>query len=104
MTNWGILGTGMIAKALAVSMEESLDSHLKAVASRSIEKAKKFGDRYHCFAIEGYENLDWVLLDYVNIVVHIFSQNSRKFYDLERLWADGNILTIQDNNIENKIN
>ena len=57
MTNWGILGTGMIAKALAISMEESSDSHLKAVASRSIEKAKKFGDRYHCFAIEGYENL-----------------------------------------------
>jgi ribosome-associated protein len=35
---------------------------------------------------EGYQNAEWVLLDYVNFVVHIFSSNSRRFYDLERLW------------------
>ena len=36
--------------------------------------------------IEGYNQADWVLMDYVDFVVHIFSQNARKFYDLERLW------------------
>lgn len=35
---------------------------------------------------EGYTQAEWVLLDYVDFVVHIFSENARKFYDLERLW------------------
>ena len=36
--------------------------------------------------IEGYNQADWVLMDYVDFVVHIFSESARKFYDLERLW------------------
>ncbi len=36
--------------------------------------------------IEGYKQAEWVLLDYVDFVVHIFSEKARKFYDLERLW------------------
>src|SRR3954463_3450896 len=36
--------------------------------------------------VEGYKQAEWVLLDYVDFVVHIFSEKARKFYDLERLW------------------
>ncbi len=36
--------------------------------------------------VEGYNQAEWVLLDYVDFVVHVFSENARKFYDLERLW------------------
>jgi ribosome-associated protein len=36
--------------------------------------------------IEGYKQAEWVLLDYVDFVVHIFSERARKYYDLERLW------------------
>src|SRR6201987_1767465 len=36
--------------------------------------------------IEGYNNAEWILSDYVDFVVHIFSEKARKFYDLERLW------------------
>jgi ribosome-associated protein len=36
--------------------------------------------------IEGYRQAEWVLLDYVDFVVHVFSEKARKFYDLERLW------------------
>lgn len=36
--------------------------------------------------VEGYRSAEWVLLDYVDFVVHIFSEKSRRFYDLERLW------------------
>ena len=43
---------------------------------------------------EGYEYLDWVLVDFVNIVVHIFSKKTREYYDFERLWADGKITKI----------
>ena len=45
---------------------------------------------------EGYEYLDWVLVDFVNIVVHIFSKKTREYYDFERLWADGKITKIVD--------
>ena len=40
----------------------------------------------HPAHVEGYKHAEWVLLDYVDFVVHIFSENARKFYDLERLW------------------
>src|SRR5438552_17802985 len=36
--------------------------------------------------VEGYKQVEWVLLDYVDFVVHVFSEKSRKYYDLERLW------------------
>tara|TARA_B100001029_G_C15031715_1_gene437418 strand:- start:296 stop:658 length:363 start_codon:yes stop_codon:yes gene_type:complete len=45
---------------------------------------------------EGYENLDWVLIDYVNIVVHIFNKDARKYYEFERLWSDGIVTKIKD--------
>jgi len=38
--------------------------------------------------IEGYSSAEWILLDYGDFIVHVFSQASRKFYDLERLWRD----------------
>ena len=47
--------------------------------------------------IEGYQHLDWVLVDFVNIVAHIFSKETREYYEFERLWADGVITTVQDN-------
>ena len=46
--------------------------------------------------IEGYQHLDWVLIDYVNIVVNVFSKITRDYYEFERLWADGIITKVQD--------
>ena len=45
---------------------------------------------------EGYTQADWVLLDYVDFVVHIFSESARKFYDLERLWKTATRLQLAD--------
>lgn len=39
--------------------------------------------------IEGYDHAEWILMDYLGCIVHIFSPESRRFYKLERLWADG---------------
>jgi ribosome-associated protein len=39
--------------------------------------------------IEGYQNAEWILMDYIDLVVHIFSKSARVYYDLERLWRDG---------------
>ena len=46
--------------------------------------------------VEGYNQADWVLLDYVDFVVHIFSEAARKFYDLERLWKSARKLTVDE--------
>src|SRR5579862_1689630 len=47
-------------------------------------------------AVEGYTQAEWVLLDFVDFVVHIFSERARKFYDLERLWKSAAKLTPAD--------
>ncbi|MDC9723167.1 MAG: ribosome silencing factor [Urechidicola sp.] len=44
--------------------------------------------------IEGEANAEWVLMDYVNVVVHIFQKNIREFYDIESLWGDAKITVI----------
>jgi ribosome-associated protein len=41
---------------------------------------------------EGYQALQWVLIDYVNVVVHVFQKETRKFYRLEEMWSDGVML------------
>ena len=41
--------------------------------------------------VEGYQNAEWILLDYVNVVIHVFQPDARIFYNLEKLWADGEI-------------
>jgi ribosome-associated protein len=46
--------------------------------------------------IEGYTQAEWVLMDYVDFVVHIFSESARKFYDLERLWKSAKRLQVAD--------
>ncbi|HVH86988.1 MAG TPA: ribosome silencing factor [Terriglobales bacterium] len=46
--------------------------------------------------VEGYNQADWVLIDYVDFVVHIFAEATRKFYDLERLWKSARKITIDD--------
>ena len=45
---------------------------------------------------EGKENKEWILLDYVDVVAHIFRKDRREFYDLEDLWGDANITRIED--------
>jgi ribosome-associated protein len=48
--------------------------------------------------IEGYRQGNWVLLDYGDIIVHVFDQENRLFYDLERIWRDGQEISLQDLN------
>jgi ribosome-associated protein len=57
---------------------------IQAISDEVEERLEKAGQ--HPTHIEGYKQAEWVLLDYVDFVVHVFSQKARKFYDLERLW------------------
>ena len=45
--------------------------------------------------VEGYRDADWILLDYLDYVVHIFSPEAREFYKLERLWNDGELVNVE---------
>jgi ribosome-associated protein len=71
-------------------------THVDAI-TRSIQEyvSKKQGeDPVHC---EGMTNSEWVLIDYLNVVAHVFRQEQREFYGIERLWADAEIQSIAGN-------
>ena len=67
--------------------------HVKAIADHIRDESNASEKPWH---IEGYDNLKWVLLDYVDVVIHIFGKETRDYYDIERLWADAEITTISD--------
>lgn len=62
------------------------DTHVSAIGQHLIEDMKKEGSPAH--HVEGLEKGRWVLLDFVDFVVHVFHPTLRNFYQLERLWAD----------------
>lgn len=69
-------------------------THIKTLADELEFKINEFND-INPGHKEGYSSARWILLDYGDIVVHIFHEEDRKFYNLERLWSDG-ILTMTE--------
>ena len=70
----------------------SSDTHVRAIAEHVMEELRKEGLRAH--HIEGLQQGRWVLLDYVDFVVHVFHPVLREFYQLERLWGDAESLPV----------
>jgi ribosome-associated protein len=64
----------------------SSDRQLRAIADHIEEHARSTGQRP--FGVSGYEHASWLLLDYVDVVVHLFDVERRRYYDLELLWGD----------------
>ena len=62
-------------------------SQVQAMADNVEEMLGKAG--CECKQIEGYQSANWILMDYKDIIVHIFCREDRLFYDLERIWRDG---------------
>lgn len=50
----------------------------------------------HLRQVEGYDNANWVLLDFQDVIIHIFDKENRLFYDLERIWRDGRLIEAAD--------
>lgn len=68
---------------------------VQAIADGVEEALRKAGSRPS--HVEGYSEGEWVLLDYLDFVVHVFTERSREFYDLERLWRAGARREIHEN-------
>jgi len=70
------------------------NTHVAAIAS-SVRKnvSKKLKEKP--YSMEGVENQEWVLIDYVDVVVHIFQSEIREFYDIENLWGDARIINVE---------
>ncbi|HEX8091190.1 MAG TPA: ribosome silencing factor [Blastocatellia bacterium] len=67
---------------------------VQAISNSVEEGLRKAGKRP--LHIEGYSSAEWILLDYGDFIVHVFSGASRRFYDLERLWRDAKRVEIKD--------
>jgi ribosome-associated protein len=70
------------------------DTHVRAIAEHVVEELKKEGVTVH--HVEGLPQGRWVLLDFVDFVVHVFHPALRTFYQLERLWSDAELTPVEN--------
>ncbi len=73
-TDWFVIASG------------TSDAHVRGIANAVLRKLEEAGARAH--HVEGLPSGRWVLLDFVDVVVHLFHPEARSFYQLERLWSD----------------
>ncbi|MBK6937234.1 MAG: ribosome silencing factor [Chitinophagaceae bacterium] len=75
--------------------EASSQPQIRAIADNVDDRVRdKCGEKP--FHHEGYNNLQWVLIDYVNVVVHVMLTENRRFYKLEEMWSDAAAETIEE--------
>lgn len=70
------------------------NTHVNAIVS-SIQKTVSKAIHDKPWHVEGSENAEWVLMDYVNVVVHVFQKQVREFYDIEGLWGDAKVTQVE---------
>ncbi len=70
------------------------NTHVNAITS-SIQKTVSKAIKDKPWHVEGSENAEWILMDYVNVVVHVFQKQIRDFYDIEGLWGDAKVTQIE---------
>ena len=97
-TNIVILNLRDIGNAIAdyfIICTGTSDTQIDAI-SDAIEKEVITEAKERPWHREGYQNKEWILIDYVNVVVHIFKSDVRSFYGLEELWGDAVVTRIED--------
>lgn len=97
-TNIVILDLKAVGNAIAdyfIICTGTSDTQIDAI-SESVEKEVHHGAEESPWHREGFQNKEWILLDYVNVVVHIFKSDVRSFYGLEELWGDAVATQLED--------
>ena len=85
---------------LNISKLTSLSDYFVICSAKNLIQVKAIADNIKDnitekpFRTEGYQNANWIIIDYVDIVVHIFFEETREYYDLERLWFDAKTVKI----------
>jgi ribosome-associated protein len=74
------------------------DRQVKAIADEVDEKLSTQGIK--CFHREGYETLNWILLDYFDVILHVFKAEARNYYNLEKFWGDAPIIEVKDEDVQ----
>ena len=69
-------------------------NQVQAMADNVEEKLGKAG--FAPKSVEGYQTANWILMDYGDVIVHVFDRQNRLFYDLERIWRDGKKIGLSD--------
>lgn len=77
-----------------VIAEGNVDRHVKALAMTLRDAMKKHEGRGHCH-MEGEQAADWIVLDYGDIVIHLFTPEMREKYNLEDLWKKGQVVDVK---------
>ncbi|MFQ5649041.1 MAG: ribosome silencing factor [bacterium] len=72
----------------------STNTQVKAITEHILDKLKR--EKNRPLHVEGFSNQEWVLLDYIDVVAHIFQPHKREFYGLERLWGDAERTEVKD--------
>ncbi|MBR1793488.1 MAG: ribosome silencing factor [Bacteroidales bacterium] len=72
----------------------NVPSHVSAMSDAVHETIKK-ATGLNPSKVEGYQNAEWILMDYFDVVVHIFQKEKRDFYRLDQLWEDSNKITFE---------
>jgi ribosome-associated protein len=83
-----VLATGTSRRQLH-AISEQIDDALE----------KELGDKR--LGIEGYDESRWIVLDYGSVIIHLFDEETREYYDLESLWADGKRISLSDLGLTN---
>jgi ribosome-associated protein len=70
---------------------------VQAISDEIVEQMKRHGSP--AARVEGYQNAEWILIDYGDFVVHVFEEKARRFYDLERLWREASRLDVSPDDV-----
>ena len=73
----------IIANGTNHSQIQTLSDHVEEILGKEGVQLKQ---------VEGYDNANWILLDFRDVIIHIFDKENRLFYDLERIWRDGKLI------------
>jgi ribosome-associated protein len=87
-----IRGVSSLTDVLVIA-EGNVDRHLQAIASAIIAEMKKRGKTP--YFVEGMQEGQWIVLDYLDIIIHLFLPSYREKYQLERLWQNGKIIELK---------
>lgn len=70
------------------------NTHVNAIVN-SVQKTVSKATQDKPWHVEGSDNAEWVLIDYVNVVVHVFQKQAREYYDIEGLWGDAKVTMVE---------